>query len=335
MKYSRTIKNFLFNSGLMKLARIINRKRGHVAILRYHAIVNPKDCYYASPSICLDPALFEEQMAYISDNYNVITLDEIYECIVNKNSFPPHAVVLTFDDGYMDNYHAAEIMKRFGLTGTFYIAAECMDNIAVFWLFEVIYLLANTGQEQISLEVENNHIKLLLDTSSKRQKSIRDVIFFIKSNNLEIRESIRDQLIKQTLDVKDFELKASQVMLTWEKVKTMHRWGMTIGAHTLTHLNLPNAEPKDAFTEIHDCKKLIENQIGAPVHHFSYPNGGGYDYFNSQIIEMVKQSGYQTATTSINGLSGLKSDLFKLQRIRVTESLSEIIYQIDCDPFLN
>jgi peptidoglycan/xylan/chitin deacetylase (PgdA/CDA1 family) len=73
-------------------------------------------------------------------------------------------------------------------------------------------------------------------------------------------------------DVNNFQAMSKKVMLTWEQVREMKNNGMTIGGHTMTHINLPNAKAEDARQEIIDCKELIENKIGSKVNHFSYPN---------------------------------------------------------------
>ena len=41
-------------------------------------------------------------------------------------------------------------------------------------------------------------------------------------------------------------------------------------------------------------KKYIEDRIGQPVKHFSYPNGGNYAYYNESVIEMVRKAGFLT-----------------------------------------
>lgn len=335
MKHSLTIKKILFKSGVMALVRKVTNPANDVAILRYHAIVDPEKNFYASPSICIRPDVFSEQIKYISSHYNVISLDTVADCIETNTPFPDNAVVITFDDGYKDNFYASKILKKYNVTGTFYIASDCIGANSVFWLFEIIYLLKNTSKKSIFVKLDKDEKVLPLATADQRQASIRDVVVLIKSNNRLFREEIRKQIQDQTKDVTDFMDKSRLVMLTWDQVNEMHQDGMTIGGHTMTHLNLPNADPDDAFDEIYECKKLIENKINTTVDHFSYPNGGNYDYYNSKIVQMVKKAGYRTATTSINGVSDRQTDLFELERIRITPNLAEIVYQIDCEKLFN
>lgn len=314
----------------MSLCQQVSRANT-VAILRYHAIVEEKNNFYADPSICLSPHLFEDQVKYITKAYNIISLDKVAECLIKKKPFPKKAVVLTFDDGYKDNFIAYKIMKKYGAFGTFYVAAGCIGNNEPLWLFEVIYLIGKTARKQVVIEFSNIKLDFPLHTEEDRRYAVNKITEKIKSNNLQTREDIRSQLHTQLNDVPDLHEKSKQVMLTWKQVQEMVDNGMDIGGHTMTHLNLPNASSDNAFREITDCKKLIEEKTGHEVHHFSYPNGGNYDYYNNTIIDFVKDAGFLTSTTSHNGLANSKSNRFELQRIRITSNISEIVYQINCE----
>jgi peptidoglycan/xylan/chitin deacetylase (PgdA/CDA1 family) len=67
-----------------------------------------------------------------------------------------------------------------------------------------------------------------------------------------------------------------------------------IGAHTITHPHLTSLSPDDAWTEIFDSKKMLEELVGKAVTSFCYPRG----YFNESIKEMVRISGYEDARTT-------------------------------------
>ncbi|RLG28088.1 hypothetical protein DRN98_10040, partial [Methanosarcinales archaeon] len=169
-----------------------------------------------------------------------------------------------------------------------------------------------------------------LKTKKDKEKAINQIMTLIKSNSIQAREDIRRQL-REKLSVPKLERVSKKVMLTWQQVKAMVKDGMTIGGHTMTHCNLPNAGIKDAKNEIMECKRILEQKLGVKITHFSYPNSGDYEYFNKEIKKLVSEAGFKTAVTSENGFVTLNSDLLELKRVRVTENLWEIIHFLEID----
>jgi hypothetical protein len=161
-----------------------------------------------------------------------------------------------------------------------------------------------------------------------REKAIRQLTRLIKSHDIPVRESLRAQLRRAVTPgaTRDY-------MLRWQDLEEMQRLGMTIGAHTLTHPNLPSAGIEAATDEIAGSKALIERQLGSPVTLFSYPNGGAERYHTPQLQHVVAQSGFVAACTSRNGFAGADSDLFALQRIEVEERLEDLIFALEVERF--
>jgi len=91
-----------------------------VPILVYHNIGYEKESFFVTPEN------FTKQMEYIKKNgYEVITLDELVRGIKEKKSFKRNKVVITFDDGYKDNFESAYlILKRFGFPATVFIITD-------------------------------------------------------------------------------------------------------------------------------------------------------------------------------------------------------------------
>jgi peptidoglycan/xylan/chitin deacetylase (PgdA/CDA1 family) len=77
--------------------------------------------------------------------------------------------------------------------------------------------------------------------------------------------------------------------LTWEMLETMHRGGITIGSHTMSHRLLTTESAKTARTELLGSKKELEEKLGARVDHFAYPDGR----FNPTVVQAVKAAGYR------------------------------------------
>ncbi|MFA5350619.1 MAG: polysaccharide deacetylase family protein [Candidatus Omnitrophota bacterium] len=98
-----------------------------VPILTYHSIG------YGYGSFFVAPENFIKQMEYIKKNgYEVITLDELVRGIKDKKVFKRNKVVITFDDGYKDNFeYAYPILKGFGFPATIFIITDFMDKGSV------------------------------------------------------------------------------------------------------------------------------------------------------------------------------------------------------------
>lgn len=94
-------------------------------ILMYHHIGDTFENYMSVPK-----AKFREQMKYLKQNgFNVISLDELYSYYINNTVIPDNAVVITFDDGYTDNYtRAYPILKEFGYKATVFMITSKINQ---------------------------------------------------------------------------------------------------------------------------------------------------------------------------------------------------------------
>lgn len=100
------------------------KKEGGVTIIYYHAI---NDVVSGIEELFVTPAAFDSQMAYLKDNgYTSITFDEIDN---TENIKKP--VIITFDDGYEDNYtNAYSILKKYGFKATIFLCSSVIDKPA-------------------------------------------------------------------------------------------------------------------------------------------------------------------------------------------------------------
>ena len=97
--------------------RFVNRKNNFqsVIILTYHRVISPEDCHdiFSSPHIVVTKNTFEKQIKFLSDNYRILSLEEFYEYSSSRKTLPPKSAVITFDDGWKDNYVNAFLLLFF------------------------------------------------------------------------------------------------------------------------------------------------------------------------------------------------------------------------------
>jgi peptidoglycan/xylan/chitin deacetylase (PgdA/CDA1 family) len=92
--------------------------------------------------------------------------------------------------------------------------------------------------------------------------------------------------------------------------------GQEIGAHTRHHVHLTQADAATCRDEIAGCKMELEDVTGAPIRHFCYP----YGEFTQDLAAMVRQAGFESATTTQRGRCHRGEDLMQLSRVPVLRS---------------
>ncbi len=96
-----------------------------IPVLYYHAVRNE-----AGNELCMPPEELEAQMQYLAQNgYHSLTLDQFYEGLSTQKGFPEKGVVITFDDGYVDNFtNAFPILKKYGFKATVFMVTDYADH---------------------------------------------------------------------------------------------------------------------------------------------------------------------------------------------------------------
>lgn len=103
-----------------------------VPILMYHK-VNP-DPKTGDMGLRVSPAAFEWEMHYLKDNgYHSVSLGAVVDHFQKGKNLPDKPVVITFDDGYQDNYrYAYPILKKYGFTATIFVVTNTIGGINEF-----------------------------------------------------------------------------------------------------------------------------------------------------------------------------------------------------------
>ncbi len=91
------------------------------------------------------------------------------------------------------------------------------------------------------------------------------------------------------------------LMMSEDQVRQLHRSGIEIGAHTMTHPILRSVDDETARSEITDSRRRLEEIIDAPVRSFAYPNGGpGRDYTATHVA-LAREAGFDFAVSTAWG----------------------------------
>lgn len=140
-----------------KEGKLKTNKEG-IPVLMYHSIDYEKDNPLRIPK-----EQFREQMKYLKDNgYTVLSLNELYNFFEKDEPVPEKSVVLTFDDGYVDNYvNAFPTLKEFGFTATIFIITNTVDTNNIYLNSKQIKEMVDNGIDIESHTVDHEDLDKL------------------------------------------------------------------------------------------------------------------------------------------------------------------------------
>jgi peptidoglycan/xylan/chitin deacetylase (PgdA/CDA1 family) len=122
-----------------------------VPILMYHYIsASPSAQDRIRYGLSVPPEMFEEQLKLLSDSgYTTISLRDLCEYLAVGKALPANPIILTFDDGYLDNYtNAFPILQKYGMIGTFFVlTGPADDGEAAYLTWDMITAMSNAGMD--------------------------------------------------------------------------------------------------------------------------------------------------------------------------------------------
>jgi peptidoglycan/xylan/chitin deacetylase (PgdA/CDA1 family) len=99
-----------------------------IPVLMYHSVA-PEIGDWAFKYLSLAPDVFEDQIFTLaSAGFVTVTLSDLHDYVAGKRRLPPKALVLTFDDGYLDNWvFAFPILRKYGFKATIFVSTDFID----------------------------------------------------------------------------------------------------------------------------------------------------------------------------------------------------------------
>lgn len=269
--------------------RLKNKLFPGTIILLYHRVINLK----TDPQLlAVSPEHFYEHMNYLKDNYNIISLDALKRAM-DFGKIPKKSIVITFDDGYADNYlNAKPVLEKLQIPSTIFVTTDHIGSMREFWWDELerIFLL-NDIPEKLSLKIMNKEYSWKITDKNSKMSVYYDMHKLLKPLPAQERYKIIDYLIEWAGVL--VQCRTHYSGMSAEQIKDIEKNGMiTIGAHTVSHCMLAALAPEQQEREILDSKILLEKNLDHKIRHFSYPFGGD---FEDTTVKIVKDAGFNTA----------------------------------------
>ncbi len=205
-------------------------KGAKILVLNYHKVDHQEI------SLSVTPEDFDRQLRYIRDSgYHAISMDDMYNAIAGTGELPPNPVLITFDDGYKDNYtNAYPILKRHGFKATIFVISDFVGR-ENYMNWDELRAMAKDG---FNIESHTATHESLTDISDERlehelahsKKKIeeeigREVNFLAYPTgayNLHIAQKVKDAGYKAAFTVKYGNTDVNSNIFALERVPVFH-----------------------------------------------------------------------------------------------------------------
>lgn len=317
------IKRSLVASRALQLAGRLRDRQ--VVILMYHSVMDPAAGQNTLGRIMHGPEVFRQHMEMIARHYDPVSMDDVLRFLRGEKTLPSRAVAITFDDGYLDNYEAAApILDGVGVPATFYVAVGCIDTGKLPWPGRLRYAFFSTRSHRWK---DHRGIERPLSNGEERERVLLHASDYCATLCGSAQESFVAS-VETELEVDS--QKNLGMMMNWGQLRSLASRGHSVGSHTMTHPNVAQVSDQQARSELSESKRRMEEALGTPVVHFSYPCPALSPHWKESTVEICRQSGYLTAVTTDGGAVHRCDDPLRLRRSGPTKRVDGLRWSVDC-----
>lgn len=203
----------------------------HVMVLNYHKV---SDEFL---SLAIAPADFDYQMRYLRDHgYHTITPDELYAALEGNGKLPENPVLITFDDGYQDNYdNAYPILKKYGFKGTIFVVTSFVGTRKGYLTWDECREMEQNGMTIESHTVDHKSMTDLTDdqlraelveSKKKAEVELGHAVDYMAyptgAYNLHIAQLVREAGYKAAFTIKYGSVNKGSNIYALERVPIFH-----------------------------------------------------------------------------------------------------------------
>ena len=312
---------FLHYSGLIRLwlkIRQRSSKGEDICVLGLHRVLSDAGLQQANslPGIVLRESTFTAIVEFLHRYFSVVPLECFFDGASSKVSDSKLQCLLTFDDGWRDNYTTAlPVLKKYRMPAVIFVVTGFIGTMSTFW----VERLGRIWKD------EDKHRALIAALTNSADPCSIDASFEEVVEKLKhLPSARRGEILAPILDDAQREIPSAEVdhgegdrMLTWDEARVLQREGIEIEAHSATHPLLVHEDDETLRRELRQSKQVLEQELSKRVRAFAYPNGT----WDQRVRKMVEEAGYECAFVTQRGWHRRGADRFAIRRIMLHEGM--------------
>lgn len=296
-------------------------------IVMYHYVRDLKNSRFSKIK-GLDFQLFKQQIEFFNNNFNVVTMESVIAAYENKYELPPNALLLTFDDGYIDHYtNVFPILNQYGMQGSFFVSGKTFIEHKLLDVNKIHYILASSN---ISILLKDLFEKLdhyrgkefdypenkeLFHTYAIANRfDSKEIIFFKRMLQTVLPENLRNQIsseiLKNRVGVSE-EVLARELYINYDQLKCLKRNGMFIGLHGYDHYWLNNLTETKMKEDINKALQCMYEFIDIKSWVMNYPYGS----YSDTVVDYISKIGCKLGLSTNVAIADMSNNRYVLPRL--------------------
>jgi peptidoglycan/xylan/chitin deacetylase (PgdA/CDA1 family) len=318
----------MHNSNREKLIRLMDRvginrlmagaaRRPGLLSLTYHRIGACANQPFDDGLFSATAEDFRAQIKYLRDHFDLLSVDSLLQATKQgRLELSRPSALITFDDGYRDNYDVAfPILREIGVPAVLFVAAGYIDEPRLTWWDRVAYIVKSTERSVLELDYPTKDTLDLRELG--RSRTIYRILKIYKSAHDIDQRRFFEQLELQAEVAVDSLVVGRDLFMSWDQVREMKQDGIEIGAHTYNHPVLSRISEDAQRQEMSRSKERLEAETGGVIRIMAYPVGGR-GAFDGVTQRLAREAGYCAAFSMYGGFNRPKhAELYDIRRISI------------------
>lgn len=287
--------------------------RPQVAVLLYHRIFEPDIDPW---DLSVSARHFEEHLICLQKHFNVYKLSQLDKQLAERR-LPRRGVIITFDDGYADNFtNAVPLLEKYELPATIFVTSGAIGSGREFWWdsLERIFLRNVSVPDTLSVQIGEERYGWSTGNNSERAEVFWTLHPILQSLPSEERERVMDKLLTwaglDRVGRSDYH-----PMTTAELRAAAQSPYIDIGGHTVTHASLADLSISEQFREMVGGRKELESLLDTKIEALAYP----YGRYNEDSLELAAGAEFKLAFTVESKLINKRKNPLRLGRFGVED----------------
>lgn len=278
----------LHHTGALRLLEQLPSRPG-ILVINHHRIGDASKTRFDRGVFSDTAEGLDRQIAFLKRRMPVIAGEELEELTSGKRPITRTYAVITFDDGYLDNYtQAFPVLQHHNVPAIFFPVTEYAGTHTVTWWDQIAYLVRNstTGIAAVSTPAPL-HLRL----SGECEADIHAMLRHYKRPDNQDGSRFLQELSESTgVSVPD----AGRRFLSWDEARQMRRAGMEFGSHTCSHTILSQQSEAEQRWELTKSRSILERELGTRIHSLAYPVGSA-TAFTADTERFARDAGFTQA----------------------------------------